>query len=640
MINKKIEIKNGLVALGSMLIIIFLIFPASADTPKGDYSEESTEIVNDVHEENAVSSEMTSKIIEKIANRENIPSGRLEVLKAGKAKFEVTNKELIEVKVVDKESGDIYGISVDTKGNEVNKNTVEQQEEVAYRQIYGKLTKELHEELLSKNNADKTNVGIWLSGGTDVEQNKGEKDSIAKHEAIEAPIIAEIKKKGKIRYASQYAPLIYAELSKKAIEELEARGDVEVIDKEGIAKPEINSSVPTIRANLVWPYGITGYGVKVAVVEDDGIAFANPYIKDGIYYKPLTPNIDFHATAVAGVIESTHSTYKGVAPGVDLLSANSLDYYESSLIAASDWALSKGANILSLSWGIESDGRLHVMDKYYDYVVPRWPYPTIVKSAGNTAGLVTTPGNAWNVITTGAIDDWNTASWFSPNDVMAWYSSYIDPYSQHSDREKPEVAAVGSRITSTSTSYPWIEGEYDGTSFAAPAVAGEAALLMSNNSSLKTWPEAVRAAIFASAVHNVEGSSRLSENDGMGAVVASEAYKVVANNQLKYGTIYSTTSYPINYTFYAPSGKKVRVAIAWNSKSKGPHGRDTLKVDLDLRVKSPSGNYTGYSLSYDNNYEIVEFYSSVSGYYTAEIIKSRWDAGYSSERLGYAYSIT
>ncbi len=191
MTNKKIEIKNGLVALGSMLIIVFLIFPASADTPKGDYSEESTEIVNDVHEENAVSSEMTSKIIEKIAHRENIPSGRLEVLKAGKAKFEVTNKELIEVKVIDKESGDIYGISVDTKGNEVNKNTVEQQEEVAYRQIYGKLTKELHEELSRKNDADKTNVGIWLSGGTDIEQNKGEEDSIAKHEAIEAPIITE-----------------------------------------------------------------------------------------------------------------------------------------------------------------------------------------------------------------------------------------------------------------------------------------------------------------------------------------------------------------------------------------------------------------------------------------------------------------
>ncbi len=38
--------------------------------------------------------------------------------------------------------------------------------------------KKLHEELSRKNDADKTNVGIWLSGGTDIEQNEGEKDSI------------------------------------------------------------------------------------------------------------------------------------------------------------------------------------------------------------------------------------------------------------------------------------------------------------------------------------------------------------------------------------------------------------------------------------------------------------------------------
>jgi len=43
---------------------------------------------------------------------------------------------------------------------------------------------------------------------------------------------------------------------------------------------------------------------------------------------------------------------------------------------------------------------------------------------------------------------------------------------------------------------------------------------------------------------------------------------IVANNQFKYSTIYSTTDYPLVNTFYVPAGKKVRVAIAWNSKSK------------------------------------------------------------------------
>ncbi|HWR26388.1 MAG TPA: S8 family serine peptidase [candidate division Zixibacteria bacterium] len=623
----------------TIVIFIFLISPTLAETnePSDVMNSQSTEMIVDEPETNTIEGDLTSDTIKKIANRENIPGERLEVLKSKKMK-PITDAELIETKVADKKSGNIYAIIMDAKGNEVDRNKFEQQEGNAYKQQYGKKTKELHEELIKKPDTDKINVGIWLSGNIETEESQ--ETSKERHGSIEAPVIAEIKNKGmKIIYASPYAPLIYAELTKKEIQELEAREDVEIIDKEGLAKPEINSAIPTIKANIVWAY-TKGSGVKVAVVEDDGIAFANPYISDGIYYKPSSPNIDFHATAVAGVIASTHGTYKGVAPAVYLLSANSQDYYESSLIRASDWALSKGANILSLSWGIESDGYLHIMDKYYDYIVPRYPYPTVTKSAGNTGGRITTPGKAWNVITVGAIDDKNTATW--PGDIMAYYSAYIDPISNHGDREKPEVVAVGSRIRSTDMTYPWIySSEYDGTSFAGPAVAGEAALLMSKNIALKKWPEAIRAIIFASAVHNIEGSSRLSEKDGMGAVVVSEAYNVVARNQVKYATIVPTGIYPIRYAFNATAGKKVRVVISWNSKSTGPYGVDTLKVDLDLRVKRPAtGSYVGSSLSHDNNFEIVEFVAPVSGTYTAEISKVRWDSGYPSEKLGFAYSIT
>lgn len=587
----------------------------------------------------------TSDVIEKIALNENISRGQLEILKSWNVKL-ATGEKLTSVKIADKKSGKIYGITTDVNGNEVDKYKFEQQEVISYSKKYGKKTIELHTELSNKQDDDKTIVGIWLS-----EDEKFSKLPPSKRLAtetsqksrilsIEEPVVSDIKKKGKIVYTSEYAPLVYAELTKRDIGELEARDDVEIIDKEGIAKSEINSAIPTIKASLVWPY-VKGSGVKVAIVEDDGIAFANPYLNDGIYYKPYDPYMDnTHATMIAGIVASNNRIYKGVAPGVSLLSANSQDYYESSLIRASDWALSKGANVLSLSWGIERDGRLHIMDKYYDYITARSPYPIVTKSAGNTGGRITTPGNAWNVITVGAIDDGNTPLW--PDDIMAYYSSFIDPISLHSDREKPEVVAVGSRIKSTDVVYPWVPSpDYDGTSFAGPAVAGEAALLMSKNPTLKKWPEAIRAVIFASAIHNVEGSSRLSDKDGMGAVVVSEAYNVVAKGQLKYTTISSNGSYPIRYTFNASAGKKVRVVISWNSKSTGPYGIDTLKVDLDLRVKRPTtGSYVGSSLSHDNNYEIVEFVAPVSGAYTTEIYKTRWDSGYLSERLGFAYSIS
>lgn len=638
------KINNILLAIALGIFLLFPMSTLSQAKSAGTLTYDSTEIVADESDVtiiyNSIDSDIKNKVIEKISLRENIPRERLEILKSDKRKL-VSNTEIIEAKVADKTSGNIYDVIVDANGNEVDRSGLEQQENSAYQKQYGKKTKELYEETTKGRDNDKINVSIWIKS-ENVNLEERLEVSKARHKSVEAPIIAEMKKRDiKVRYASEYAPLIYAELTKKEIQDLETRGDVEIVDKEGIAKSEINSAIPTIKANLVWPY-VKGSGVKVAVVEDDGIAFDNPYLMNGIYYKRYQPYIDnTHATMVAGIIASTHNTYKGVAPGVYLLSANSQDYYESSLIKASDWALTKGANILSLSWGIESDGYLHIMDKYYDYITARPPYPIVTKSAGNTGGRITTPGNAWNVITVGAIDDINTASW--SRDVMADYSSYIDPISARGDRDKPEVVAVGSRIRSTDVMYPWITPyEADGTSFAGPAVAGEAALLMSKNPTLKQWPEAVRAAIFASAVHNIEGSSRLSEKDGMGAIVVSEAYNVVAKNQLKYTTISSTGTYPIKYMFNASAGKKVRVVISWNSKSTRPiYGTDILKVDLDLRVKRPiTGSCVGSSVSHDNNYEIVEFVAPVSGVYTAEISKVRWDSGYTSERLGFAYSMT
>jgi subtilisin family serine protease len=91
------------------------------------------------------------------------------------------------------------------------------------------------------------------------------------------------------------------------------------------------------------------------------------------------------------------------------------------------------------------------------------------------------PGLGYNMITVGAIDDKDSLAW--GDDTMATYSSYKDPISTYEDREKPEVVAPGgeygsSTMDSTMTASPWISDRGAGTSYAAPVVAGEAALLM------------------------------------------------------------------------------------------------------------------------------------------------------------------
>ncbi len=421
-------------------------------------------------------------------------------------------------------------------------------------------------------------------------------------------------------------------------------------------KPALNIVDSTVKVQPVWNVGITGSGVKVAVVEEGKIQFPHPNLVGGIVYNSSASSSG-HATQVAGIIASTDSTYKGISYGVPgLLSANfgsgDTSTMESRAVAASEWAINNGANILSNSWGNNTNRVLSGIDKYFDHVV--WSnYKTVTTIAGNNAdgdnGNVVSPGLAYNVITVGGFEDKGTPDWSDdtmwgmgrPVDGSAW----VDPISEHDDREKPEVSGVATHIdrsflmTSLHPWEPWIVlTPGPGTSYASPAVAAEAALLMQANSWLTTWPEVVKAVIMASAVHNIEGASNLSEYDGAGGIDISNAYYTVNNNRMSGNTLYAS-NFPYYYSFSASEGQKIRVAIAWDSHpdSNHPPTNDDLKADLDLYILNPSNTPVVTSSSYDNNYEIVEFTAQTTGTYKAKVTAKRFQGAY--EYLGIAAAV-
>jgi subtilisin family serine protease len=100
---------------------------------------------------------------------------------------------------------------------------------------------------------------------------------------------------------------------------------------------------------------------------------------------------------------------------------------------------------------------------------------------------------------------------FWTGERMAAFSSWQNPTT---GVETPQVAAPGVNISMLTCNAPsWTGYTSSGTSFSSPIAAGVAALVVSKQPALGSWPEAVRAIVMATAWHNIEGAARLSSKD-------------------------------------------------------------------------------------------------------------------------------
>lgn len=375
--------------------------------------------------------------------------------------------------------------------------------------------------------------------------------------------------------------------------------------------------------------------ITIAILENGNVDSDNSYLN---HHASTLQSIEGelpHTTRVANVAASFHPTYQGMAKGATILSAGRADsmfYMHYSL----NWALDNGAEVINVSSGWDNNtSNLEWIDRAFDYTA-RVRNAVIVKSAGNDPSrYVTSPGKAWNVITVGGTNDQSTSRWsddtmyFDPNTGRG--SAYLDP----GYREKPEVVAPAQNLTMVDINDNITPiDSIQGTSYAAPQVSGLAALLMHRNPDLKIWPTAIKAIIMASAVHNIEGSSRLSDEDGAGAIHAGYADEIAQTHASVSTPCYdscwwglTTGNFPPWSTphyemlrFQATKGDLVRVAITWWSEADPPPsypglGEDKLATIFNLRVYSPSMGDQWVSESYYNNFEIVEFVAPQNGMY-------------------------
>ena len=578
------------------------------------------------------------------------------------------NVTTYNVKVMDLTEGQLYQYWYDADLQPITEVEAFEMRASAYVEKYGHLSRDLFAMINTPDRATTETfpVAIWVE-----ETGSGEVTSASGLIKLYLPLVIcdsclapmdwvvdYIERKGySPEYVSIEAPVIYANLPASVIMDLQSLSYVAAIYEQVEGELTMESAARTAAAPWTWERGITGDGVMVAVLEDDGVAFDNPYISVNEYYLDSSRRIDYHATYVAGIIGSSHSTQRGIAYDAEIISANARNLQDWSVVAATDWAIRQDVDIINVSYGTACDGtQINSIDKYFDWVV--WnKRTTVVVAAGNHNDScpsyfnVFSPGKAYNVITVGAKNDMNTAASTADvsDDQLSYFSCYVDPATASENRLKPEVVATGERIISTTMLSPWIStSEHAGTSYSAPIVAGEAALMMERAPWLKYSPEAVKAGIMATArwtyLHDYPNYSQWASVDkmGVGAVDTTAADNSLINGRIQ--ELYLSESdfqngyYDIAFNVTVP--ERIRVVISWSSHPSRVildwilH--DRLESDFDLSVISPSNQIYG-SYADEANYEIVEFVAQETGTYRARIYLSRWDNARMEEKIGFAW---
>ena len=259
-----------------------------------------------------------------------------------------------------------------------------------------------------------------------------------------------------------------------------------------------------VNATSVWEeYGVRGEGVKVAVL-DTGVNVSHPDIdlytedpsnstypggwaefdSDGNRMQGSEPHDTHgHGTHTSGTVSGGNASgeWIGVAPNVDLMHGLTVPggygtYTQT--IAGMQWAVDNGADVISMSLGFPND---EAQSAWIDAVQNAQAAGTVVVvSAGNDGeGTIGTPGSVYESITIGASNENAGITSFSSGKVINtsdfWGSDA--PASWPDEYVVPDVAAPGDDVKSA---VPDGGYEYwDGTSMAAPHVAGTIALMQS-----------------------------------------------------------------------------------------------------------------------------------------------------------------
>ncbi|CAM4019715.1 S8 family serine peptidase [Kibdelosporangium persicum] len=402
-------------------------------------------------------------------------------------------------------------------------------------------------------------------------------------------------------------------------------GNVKKVWLDGKRKASLDRSTAQIGAPAAWQAGVTGEGVKVAVL-DTGVDQTHPDLASReIAEKNFSDAADAvdrfgHGTHVASTIAGTGAKadgkYKGVAHGANIVDGKVLDDngygQESWIIGGMQWAVDQGAKIVNLSLGGSDTPEIDPLEEAVNTLSAKHGTLFVI-AAGNSGPRdesVSSPGSADAALTVGAVDR---------DDSLAPFSSRGPRIGDAAI--KPDVTAPGVNIAAAKAAHgrmgtPVADGyvSESGTSMATPHVAGAAALLAQVH---PDWSgDQIKATLTASAKPNAkltafqQGSGRVDVAKAITQAVTTTPTNVSLGTQLwphdddqpvdKAVTYRNTgktdVTFDVTVNALGPDGKPAPAGLLTASPSKvtvPAGGEAKVTVTGNTKVEGLDGVYSG-----------------------------------------------
>lgn len=282
-------------------------------------------------------------------------------------------------------------------------------------------------------------------------------------------------------------------------------------------------------ADGAWAKGYTGKGVGIAIIDSGvtpGADFGSRLVQVRLPDQPGSlADAEGHGTLVAGIAagSSPDGRFVGIAPEANVYAINvsrGTSVYSSDVVTALNWVFENAHanNIRVVNLSVSETEPSSYKQNILDLAVERlWASGVVVvAAAGNTGDLPSAvdyaPANDPFVITVGGLDDHGTAR--LGDDTVATFSSRgttvdgaVKPELLASARLVASVLTPGSFLDAQAPAANRIAPGYatiSGTSFAAPQVAGVAAIVLQLH---PDWsPDAVKYALIDQARTVKEGA--------------------------------------------------------------------------------------------------------------------------------------